>query len=159
MTKVRISEELNNERNDITVTDGMDIAICTVDPYNNSITFSGARRPISLITKEGEQKIIKGTRKSIGEIERDMDFENHLFVYDEIKSFYFFSDGISDQIGGPKRKKIGNKKIYDLIAEWQNLDYKEQHQNFENLIHEWTKSYDFQLDDMILTGFLLKDRS
>ena len=89
--------------------DGIDIAFVTIDKSHKKLYYSGCKRPL-LIYNRGEQQMIeyKGEPYMIGGSD-----ERHkkMFATQEIPYrvgdvIYMFSDGVVDQFGGPKNKKL-----------------------------------------------------
>ena len=150
---VSILELLNSSSKAVTVTDGMDISICTISFKDQKIHYSGAKRPLVLI-KDGQLQEIKPTRKSIGDLGTHIvDFELHTFDFNSGDSIYMYSDGYSDQIGGLREKKFNKRQLYKLIRENQMITMDDQKRVLENAFNEWAKYYDFQLDDVLVCGF------
>jgi serine phosphatase RsbU (regulator of sigma subunit) len=60
-----------------------------------------------------------------------------------------FSDGITDQFGGPLAKKIKRKGLSDHLKTHCNLPLNEQREALKEFINSWKGDHD-QLDDMIM---------
>lgn len=92
--------------------DGLDAAICFVQlsekeqlvTNNASVIFAGAKLPLIYIQNE-ELKVIRGDRQSLGYKNSDLNFKftNHRIPIEKGMSFYMYSDGFTDQLGGKKR--------------------------------------------------------
>lgn len=67
---------------------------------------------------------------------------------------YLFSDGITDQFGGTKNKKLTRRGILDIIQKYNSLPVTKQGQKIENEFNNWKKDNQ-QVDDIILFGFTL----
>ncbi len=83
----------------LTDTDGMDMAICSIDKKSKTLNFSGAKNPLLLVR---ENEIIKypGERLSIGQLS---DREQECFIAQTIDiregdMVYIFSDGFPDSL-------------------------------------------------------------
>ncbi len=137
------------------LTDGMDIGIIAFNYATKCIEYCGAKRPLILIEEDGNLISIDGIKRSIGEFSFD---ESTTFVTTEIKisnpiSAYCFSDGIPDQFGGSKQKKLYLKKLTDFLVANRLLKMKEQKIELENMLVNWTNNYETpQTDDMVLFG-------
>ena len=100
-----------------TTTDGMDMAVCLIDKKTSTLTFAGARRPMTIINSDGE-KLINGTRRSIGDqtLDGGIPFETHTVELEPESRFFLYSDGMQDQFGGEKEKKIGARASTKLVC-------------------------------------------
>lgn len=138
--------------------DGMDIAFCIIDKEKKILEFSGAHRPLYML--RGEELIeYKGDRKAIGGIPHrkkpEKDFTNHIINFEPGDKFFFFSDGLPDQLGGPEIKKYSPRRIRESIAENKNLTMEEFNALFAKDFKEWMAD-NKQIDDVLLIGIELK---
>lgn len=134
--------------------DGMDIALCKINPKKMQLQFAGAHRPLYLYANN-ELKIYKGNSKAIGGIpdprREETDFVNHIIRLKDGDRAFFFSDGISDQIGGPKGRKYQAQRIRDHILDTLNLDMDSLLSFFIKDFDDW-KQEEKQIDDVLLIG-------
>jgi len=131
---------------------GMDVALCMVDHSRREIRFAGANRPLYFFQNE-EFKEIKGTRRSVGnmEIEYD-DFTEHIIPISSGDSFYLTTDGYADQFGGSRNKKFMTVKFKKMLASIQHVSLKEQKSRLRESFEEW-QGYNEQTDDVLVIGF------
>ncbi len=133
--------------------DGMDIALCYIDPVNFSMKFAGANRPLWIIHKGNtEIEEIDGTRKAIGGYTDD----SQEFHASEIKlhpgdTFYICTDGYADTFNGKTGKKLKTKKFMELLAGIQEMDLAEQEKWLSDFIEKW-KGGSEQVDDILVIG-------
>ena len=140
---------LNKKMKNTNVHDGMDICIVDFDTETNILRIASANRPI-FIWKEKQLLEVRGDRRSIGNTdEAKSEFTLHEYILDEGDSFYMFSDGITDQFGGPQGKKLKRKGLHEFIEAHAHLSMSEQRIAFKKYINEWKGELE-QLDDMIL---------
>jgi ligand-binding sensor domain-containing protein/serine phosphatase RsbU (regulator of sigma subunit) len=134
--------------------DGMDIVICEITKSNNKLRFASAMRPI-VIEQNGVKTILKGTRQSIGGgFSEDKIFELNEVELKKGNNIYLFSDGITDQFGGPEGKKL---KIDGLLNMLQSSHTKDSHYNQKNLTDQfenWMENKK-QIDDVLLISIHL----
>ncbi|MBK7851710.1 MAG: SpoIIE family protein phosphatase [Bacteroidetes bacterium] len=112
-------------------TDGMDIAICSVDLFNNKLSYAGANRPLWMI-RENELMVVQPNKFPVGglQIVHEENFQSHHFDLQKNDTFYIFSDGYADQFGGEFEKiHDKNSKIHSLNI--QQLSMQEQKNIFE----------------------------
>ncbi|WP_053405711.1 SpoIIE family protein phosphatase [Persicobacter sp. CCB-QB2] len=134
--------------------EGLELALCFIDPKERKVKFSGAKRPLWVL-ENGVLHKYKGARRSIGEVflRKDIPFSQCEFQYAAATSFFLFSDGLTDQFGGPDNRKFGQKRLEELILNTkpQFLEATPFIQAFE----EW-KGQEDQVDDVLLISFTLK---
>lgn len=90
---------------------------------------------------------------SIGGIK---DVEKESFSQHEIEAppgacLYLFSDGITDQFGGPQGKKYKHKRFQAVLTGNCNKPMAEQLKAIEREFDEWKKSLE-QVDDVCVVG-------
>ncbi|OJJ19223.1 hypothetical protein BKI52_20645 [marine bacterium AO1-C] len=152
--KIRVAlqqDELDNQ-------DGMDIAICVIDKAQRKLEFAGAKNPL-IYTQNGTLGELKGDRTSIGGIQRPgfMSYTKHTLSLKSDQTFYIFSDGYQDQMGGPKGRKLMRRGLYKLLAENQHLPLNQQYKVLEESFEDWKGQGYEQLDDVLLMGFRIKE--
>jgi len=132
--------------------DGMDIALCAINHNENKLYFSSANRYLYLI-RNGELSETKGDHFNIGGIMHEdvRHYELHEFNLQKGDSFYFFSDGVSDQFGGEKSKKFGYKRLKALLLEIHQKPMNTQKAEFKQTMIDWMGPND-QIDDFLLIG-------
>lgn len=134
--------------------DGMDIALCKINPKTMILEYSGAHRPL-YFSRNGELQEIKGSRKSIGGTQYkklNRSFDNNRIELQEGDSFYFFSDGLVDQMGGSDHnKKLGSKKIREVLKTTNHSKISNVSDELIETFLNW-KGNTQQLDDVLLIG-------
>ena len=100
-----------------TVSDGLDIIIFKILPDEKIIEIAGIKRPfIHYRIKDKKHEYISLKGKMIGEkFTDDSDIPFHIIPYEVGDYFYFFSDGITDQFGGPDSKKLMKRRLIDFL--------------------------------------------
>lgn len=144
----------NNELGD----DGLDAGICYVNTKNKTVTFSSAGIPL-FFTKNGEINEIKGDRKGVGYKDTDLDynFKEHIIEVDSEMSFYMATDGITEQVGGTKKRMMfGRKRLRELL---KDIHVKAKYEQ-KNMILETLSEYrgdEPQKDDMTCISFKIEN--
>jgi serine phosphatase RsbU (regulator of sigma subunit)/ligand-binding sensor domain-containing protein len=139
-------EETNN-------TDGMDMALCVINPNNQTLEFSGAKNPLVYI-QDGELVYIKGDKNGIGGFQFDdteKEYTRHVVPLDKPTSFFIFSDGFQDQFGGPKGKKFMISRMKELFLAHKDKPMQAQKLILEKAIDDWMEGFE-QIDDILLIG-------
>ncbi len=147
--RIPLALHKNNTEN---LSDGMDVAVCSIDLENMLLYYSGANRPLWIINKEGRLKEYKATKISLGDISGSAPaFENHKIELSPGDTIYLFSDGFTDQFGGPNNKKIGTKQLRELLISYTNMPLLRQKQKLSDFFDSWKGSQE-QVDDILIIG-------
>ena len=148
---------LKQDHNNAEARDGMDIGLCMIDEEKGILEYSGAHRPLYML-RDGELIEYKGDRKAIGGIPHrkkpEKDFTNHIIEYQSGDKFFYFSDGMPDQLGGPEIKKYSPRRIRETITENKNLTMEEFNALFAKDFEDWMEG-NKQIDDVLLIGLEL----
>jgi ligand-binding sensor domain-containing protein/serine phosphatase RsbU (regulator of sigma subunit) len=149
---VEIYNLLSNKSKDFLIEDGMDIAVIEYDIQTREARISSANRPV-FIVRNGELQELKGDRRAIGGSTRN---ENSSFNQHEVSlnagdTIYLFSDGITDQFGGPQGKKLKKSGLIDLLMQSQHMPLEKQGDHVRKAFREWLGET-AQIDDVILMG-------
>ena len=133
--------------------DGMDAAICLVDPEQKTLEFSGANNPLVYI-QNGEMHVIKGDRSAVGGVDtnRNHRFDKHTVSIELETCVYLFSDGYQDQFGGSEGRKFMSKKLRALLLEIHTLPFDAQKQRLSDTMDQWMGDT-AQIDDILVIGF------
>jgi PAS domain S-box-containing protein len=149
-----VRKTLKQDDNEAEARDGMDIAFCKINYKKNELQYAGAHRPLYLL-RNGELEELKGDRKAIGGIPHrkkpENDFTNYLIEIRKGDKIFFFSDGLSDQLGGPEIKKYSPRRIRELIVENKDLTMEKFNSLFARDFMEWMGD-NKQIDDVLLIG-------
>jgi len=134
--------------------EGMEMALCMLDPGRGMIQFSGANRPLYLASG-GELKVIKGDRMPIGVYyEEELPFTSTDVPCKKHDILYLFTDGFVDQIGGLHRKTFRTTRFRKLIQEICHRPLDEQKAILREE-HEIWRAGQEQIDDIMVMGIRL----
>jgi serine phosphatase RsbU (regulator of sigma subunit) len=140
------------------VSDGMDIALCSLSTGNLSngacreLKYAGAHNPLWIIRKGAEEvEEIKADKQPIGKFDNFQPYATHTIKLNEGDTFYLFSDGYADQYGGPKGKKLKQRSFKEYLLSINNKKMDEQHQLLEDFFSSWRGALD-QIDDVCIIG-------
>lgn len=154
MLHVKISSTLNKDANSnqSASSDGMDIALMSIDKKLNTIQFSGAVRPLIYFDNNGVN-VLRSGMYSIGGIKSlaDDPFETHTIKPAGKATFYLFSDGFADQFGGPQGKKFKMKKLRELLETMSALPFLDQEKHIASEFNSWKGEHE-QVDDICVIG-------
>jgi sigma-B regulation protein RsbU (phosphoserine phosphatase) len=131
--------------------DGMEMALCVIDPVKQKIQYAGAFRPLYMI-RDNELIEYKGDSMPIGIYEQeDQSFSNTEILFNKGDLIYLFSDGYVDQLGGEKRKTFRSENFKKLLIEIRTLPMQKQKKVLDQKFEEWKGEID-QVDDILIVG-------
>lgn len=135
--------------------DGMDIALCLIDYSDSKIQYAGAMRPF-WISQNGKLKELNGSRYPIGglRLEDKREYLSTEFDFSRGDFIYLFTDGFTDQFGGPANKKITRARLRQLVEYVSHLPAKQQKEQFMEFFLLW-KGENEQTDDATMIGMRL----
>jgi serine phosphatase RsbU (regulator of sigma subunit) len=137
-------------RSESEVKDGMDISLLCIDNKNKKVSWSGANNPLWYI-HEGKLEEIKPDKQPIGKTDYAKPFTTHEITYKEGTIFYLFTDGLSDQFGGEKGKKLKHKQVKETLLENEKLSLSQQSEKLIKKFDGWKGSLE-QVDDVCMIG-------
>lgn len=151
LLREKIKNSLHQTGKEGEATDGMDISFCVLHKNKKSIQFSGAYSPLYIFTK-GEFKEYKSDRMPIGiYYGNEVSFTNYEINIRKGDVIYIFSDGLTDQFGGPDGGKYKKSNLKKLLFDIYYLPLAEQKQIIENEFEKWKGNTD-QVDDITIIG-------
>lgn len=137
--------------------DGMDAAFFWVSNPDKKITYAGAKTPIFYIAKNDQEvSIVDPDRKGVGYVDTPYDFvwTNKEISISQGMSVYLTTDGIIDQIGGPKNIAFGKKRYANILFEHRAKPMLEQEDILMTAFYEY-QGKQKRRDDVSLMGFRL----
>lgn len=147
-----IVETLKQHAVNVNSYDGMDIAMCAYYKKTGELHYSGAFRPLIIITGNNLREY-EANRFSLGGdiIEQD-NFSEHRIQLLPNDCVYMFTDGYPDQFGGPNGKKYLSKRFKTLLLEISKQPFDEQRRILEFTFNDWMQDNE-QVDDILVMGF------
>jgi serine phosphatase RsbU (regulator of sigma subunit) len=143
-----VSEMFSSSEMDIR--DGMDISICSIDLQGKNLQYAGANNSLFYI-RNGNIHELKADRQPISKNSEVKPFNNHEIEIQEGDCIYMFSDGFSDQFGGPRRKKFMLSRLKQLLVEIHHKPMIVQKSLLEQALNTWKDGVD-QVDDVCVFG-------
>ena len=147
-----ISEVFRKNYKETSVHDGMDIMYCNINPENLVLQYAGAYNPAYIV--RNKQLIELNTdRFPIGSYFEDSQrkYSNNEFQLQKNDFLYLFTDGFSDQFGGPKEKKFKYKQFKELLINISHLKPPEQLEQLQLSFESWKGNLE-QIDDILVMG-------
>jgi serine phosphatase RsbU (regulator of sigma subunit) len=142
---------LNKQGNNGVANDGMDVALGVFDLTKNTLTYSGAFRPMILV-RDNEIIEFDPNRYPIGfygDVQKE--FSSKEIELQENDTFYFFTDGYCDQFGGELKKKFNRKRFKELLLSAQSMEMDEQESFLQYALLNWRQEEE-QMDDILVMG-------
>ena len=151
LLREKIKESLHQTGKEGEAADGMDISLCVLRKNRKSIQFSGAYSSLFIFTR-GELKEYKSDRMPIGiYYGNESSFTNYEINVRRGDVLYIFSDGLTDQFGGPDGSKYKKSSFKKLLSEIYSRPMAEQKQIIEGEFENWKGKTD-QVDDITIIG-------
>jgi serine phosphatase RsbU (regulator of sigma subunit) len=132
------------------VKDGMDIEVCLVDFDNDKLWFAGANNPLYLVRK-GELIHYRADKMPVAIHYKMTPFNLHEIDLQKGDAFYIFTDGYSDQFGGPKEKKFMSSQLKETIVAMNGIPMLNQGEKLNEIFEEW-RGTNPQVDDVTVIG-------
>ncbi|MBU0765897.1 MAG: SpoIIE family protein phosphatase, partial [Bacteroidetes bacterium] len=155
----------------LSVRDGMDMSLCSINKETFELQWSGANNPLWIIRDRDVKTMhassphsnpdelilmeVKPDKMPIAIYEKMDRFTLHEINLNRGDIIYLIGDGYPDQFGGPKGKKFMSKKLKELLLEISSKPMKEQHEILENTIMDWMNNHQEkyeQTDDITIMG-------
>ncbi|MBA2612525.1 MAG: SpoIIE family protein phosphatase [Bacteroidetes bacterium] len=151
----KITTTLKQEKEKtITVQDGMDLSLLSVNKLKKEVIITSAKRPVAFI-RDKELQEFKGSKFSLGGmVIGEKVFEEIKIDYKEDDILYFYTDGYTDQFGGAKGKKFSSKRLREAFLEIHTLPITEQKQKLDSIMNTWRGKLE-QVDDILVMGIKL----
>lgn len=147
----KIGKALSKGRNSSEMKEGIEMAMVAFDRGFGSLHFSGAGRPLFVLRK-GEILEYKPTNQTLGIFSACREpFRLHTIPLEKNDIVYLFTDGFSDQFGGPRNKKFLTKRFRELLLLIASKPMDEQKMAIENTFEGW-KGKQKQVDDICIVG-------
>jgi len=146
--------------------DGMDIAFCNYNPITRELRYAGANIYLNIVRKSSSHSAsniilnqneaytlyqVKCERQSIGYMIEKVNFTTHSIQLEKDDVIYLYSDGYTDQFGGPNGKKFRLTEFRNILCSIANLPMSKQKDLLLDIYSEW-KGNNIQVDDVTVMG-------
>ena len=106
----------------------------------------------SVLKQNGEYEIISGDKRPIGGGESGvLDFTMKKLIMKRGDALYFYSDGYTDQFGGPNIKKIKTSGVLTIIKDLPENNISTHGDIIEQKLKNWQGELN-QIDDILFIG-------
>ena len=150
--KLGMQDKMGQTIGAITLHDGLDIALISIDLDAMELEFAGAFCPMYVF--RGKQFTeYKPDKISIGIFSdgEQKKYTNHKVQLLSGDTLYLFSDGYADQFGGAQGKKFKLSQFKATLLNFQDENMHTQYTMLEKTMDTWRGSHE-QVDDMLVIG-------
>ncbi|MFP4272521.1 MAG: SpoIIE family protein phosphatase [Halothiobacillaceae bacterium] len=140
--------------------DGLDGVIVRYWGQNRRLCYAAARQPLFHVSRLEDDfaqcESHKGDRYGVGYASTPAEYrwQNHELSVQPGDRIYLVSDGVTDQIGGPREICFGKRRLKQFLAQSYRLAMREQKLAFEELFDAWRGDQPPR-DDVSLIGLAL----
>ncbi len=145
-----IIKSLKQVAEEDSIKDGMDVAICVVDFDKNILWYAGANSPLYLV-RGGELTHYRPDKMPVAIHYKMEPFSLQKIELQKGDAFYIFSDGYSDQFGGPKQKKFMSMQLKETLVAMAGNPMLQQGERLNEIFEKWQGDSP-QVDDVTLIG-------
>jgi len=125
---------------------GLDAALVTIDNKKRELEFCGANISVH-IDRNNELKEFRGNRFSLSLEGGDLGvFNSQNIKLENGDVIYIASDGIRDQFGGERNKKMKRRGFEDLLKNLSKIQFNERAKHIDSFLKDW-QGKNFQVDD------------
>lgn len=163
--RIKVKDMLNQNSDESSLQDGMDISFVCIDRATQTLSFSGAYSSMAIIRKTAhgyKNYPLKGDRMPVGIHPRSTPFNTITIQLEPDDRCYMFTDGYYIQPGGKNHKKISRKQFINLLLSIQDKNMESQWLSLKLFLRNWIKDsvdsgeYIEQIDDITILGFQLR---
>lgn len=99
--------------------DGLDAAFLWFEPRTRRLYFAGARIALHLLAPGESLLVVEGERAGLGYVDTDpaQQWPTHVVELTQGTLLFVTTDGLIDQIGGPKSIAFGKRRVRELLSE------------------------------------------
>jgi serine phosphatase RsbU (regulator of sigma subunit) len=135
--------------------DGMDAACFWFDAVRRELRFAGAKMALFVLHPgQAGVEMVDGDRKGVGYVDSAIDgvWQNHQVPLVPGSLVFVCTDGLIDQIGGPKAIAFGKRRIRDTLIAHRDLPAAELNQRMQQELQAWQAAH-HRRDDLTFFCF------
>ncbi len=135
------------------ISDDMDIALCTLDIRDHTLTYSGIGNSLYHVTSDKLDEYRAGNLRKKSDEKDGNDFVSERIHLHHGDSIYLCSDGYADQFGGRDHKKYQTARLKNFLLSIQEDPMPEQGDRLYEEIEKWREdNNEDQTDDILVIG-------
>ena len=134
--------------------DGLEAGICFINPKQRKMIFAGARFSLWRANQKGVIEI-KGDRKGLGyrRYPLETEYTDIALSFESSDTFYLTTDGLIDQIGGPRGRSFGKRRFQELLKKNRGVPMSEQEESLRHALAAY-QGQQLRRDDLTVLGFV-----
>jgi len=132
-------------------TDGMDCGLVIYNKQTRAAQYAGAYIDLYILRENGKLDEIRSTHNPVCWYFRQAPFKTTDISLQPNDVLYMFSDGYTDQIGGPSHEKFTKMRMRQTIADMHRMPLDKQKENLGIILNYWQKGNE-QIDDILVLG-------
>jgi len=149
INEVFLGNVYNPEKSTNIVKDGLDIAVCYIQHEYKKVTFCGAGLPLYIVGDNSINIVKQKENKGIGGLYNFQEsYKENEIYYNDSEYFVLSTDGIIDQFGGGKGKKLKSKNFLKFIKaignDPDNFTFK-----YSVFLNTWISSDNLNVDEIL----------
>jgi serine phosphatase RsbU (regulator of sigma subunit)/Tfp pilus assembly protein PilF len=149
---LKVLASLNASEKESAISEGMDAGIVIWHPQHKTLSYAGAARPL-VYQQQGKLRVLKGEKFTIGEKRiQQPHITSHQITLQAGDCFYLFSDGMTDWLGGEKRRRITTPVFLQWLEASSSLPFDQRSAALEDQMAQWQRNTP-QADDALLAVF------
>lgn len=148
--RTRLINSLGQNAENFKIKDGIEGSVILYENSTNKLYYSASFNPLILI-RDNTISTLKADRMPIGYSHRNDSFTLNSFDIAAGDKLYLFSDGITDQFGGPDKRKLMFKRFSDILQKIHYLPMQEQKKFLNDFLADWMGDFE-QTDDITVAG-------
>ncbi len=120
--------------------DGMDAACFWYDTARRQLRFAGARMTLFVLHPgQAGVEMVDGERTGVGYVDSQLDFSwtNRSVALQPGSLVFLTTDGLIDQIGGPKAIAFGKRRVRDTLLAWRDLPTADLNRAMQAELRAW----------------------
>lgn len=142
---------LSSDSGSMSMSDGFDIALVSIDERDQTLGYAGAFNPL-LMCRDGSLHIFPADKMPIGKFHgTEQPFTARWDTFKKGDRLFLFSDGYPDQFGGEQDKKYSMGRFKQLIIRTDDLPLQEVSSHLEHEFDQWKRDAQ-QIDDVLVVG-------
>jgi len=133
------------------IRDGMDIAVCLINLATLDMHYASAYRPVCVV-RRGELLKLEADRTAVGY----KSFPHHGYTLHHHHlapgdALYLFTDGVTDQFGGPQNRKLQPRRFYEVLLQEPEVSMERRLRILTRALDDW-QQHNEQTDDILVLG-------
>lgn len=152
-----IKEALSQHGKENLSDDGLEGVLLCLDRSTCSLRYAAARGALLLREKDGVRQC-RGDKSGLGFVGVPMDqqFANHTLPLEDVEAVYLYTDGVTDQIGGPRNLPFGRSRLMAWIGRHAGDGMAAQGEALQEALVAY-KAGNAQRDDITILGFSTRE--